>query len=174
MHLLKDNLANFDYKTKRAALNYIRTYNVQSKTDKYIKNIINDKKINIREKLEIVLIHFEKLLYELSKVPKTIHGVKNDIRKLTKDDLEMGSYSFSVIVMFGIAKIVFADTRKFKETIDKRIPFRNNILHNGIVEYSDKDIKQAYEILLIMISELFLFKDRAKRKKNKNDDVLYF
>lgn len=165
----------FDHKTKRVALNYIRNYKAQSETDKYIKKIINDKRVNIREKLLIVLIHFEKLLYETSKVSKTKYGIKSDVGELTKEDLEMGSYGFSVIVMYGIAKIVFADTRKFKETIDKRIPFRNHILHNGIVEYNDNGIKEAYEILLIMVSELFLFKARPpKRKKDKNDDVLYF
>ena len=161
-----DYLDNFDYKTKRKALNYIRDYKAQSDTDKYIKHIINNKRINVREKVSVLLLHFEKVLYETAKVTKTKNGIKKDIGKLTEKDMKIGSDSISAVIMFGIAKIVYANTRDFKESIDKRIPFRHNILHNGIVEYRDDDIKKLYEILLIMISELFLFKDRPP-KRNK-------
>ena len=39
--------------------------------------------------------------------------------------------------------VVFANTDAYTKEIDKRIPFRNNILHNGIVEYGTDDIHSA-------------------------------
>ena len=50
--------------------------------------------------------------------------------------------------------IIFANTDAYTDEIDKRIPFRNNILHNGIVMYSDEDIDVAYELLLGLIEIL--------------------
>ena len=171
---VKDYVGNFDYKTKKEALEYINGYKSQSKIDDYIKNIISDQRINNREKALLILIHFERLLYETSETPKTKEGIKKDVAKLTEKDLNIGSYSFSVIIMLGIAKIVFANTRDFDEPIDKKIPFRNNVMHNGIVNYSNEDVKKLYELLLIFVSELFLFKDRMKRKLKKKDDTVYF
>ena len=171
---VKDYLENFDYKTKKVALEYIGVYKPKSKTDEYIKNIINNKGMNIREKALVILIHFERLLYETSEVSKTKDGIKEDMKKLTRGDLEVGSYSFFAIIMFGIAKIVYANTRGFDEPIDKNIPFRHNILHNGIVNYSKDEIKNLYELLLIFVSELFLFKSRGKKNRKLKDDTVYF
>ena len=130
--------------------------------------------MNIREKALVILIHFERLLYETSEVSKTKDGIKEDMKKLTRGDLEVGSYSFFAIIMFGIAKIVYANTRGFDEPIDKNIPFRHNILHNGIVNYSKDEIKNLYELLLIFVSELFLFKSRGKKNRKLKDDTVYF
>lgn len=171
---VRDYVENFDYKNKKTALEFISAYKSKSKTDEYIKSVIDNKGMRIREKVLVILVHFERLLYETSKISKTKDGIKKDMENLTGGDLKIGSYSFSVVVMFGIAKIVFANTRDFEESIDKNIPFRNNILHNGIVDYNDIEIKNLYELLLIFVSELFLFKSREKRKQKKKDDTVYF
>lgn len=49
--------------------------------------------------------------------------------------------------------MVFANTDEFTK-IDKRLPFRNNILHRGIIDYSDEDVNIAYETLLIFIAHV--------------------
>lgn len=62
-----------------------------------------------------------------------------------------------------IRAIVFADTNTYHKSIDKRVPFRNHILHNGIVEYSDEEVEMAYELLVKMIGILLLVDTRIKK-----------
>ncbi len=49
----------------------------------------------------------------------------------------------------------------------KEIPFRNNILHNGIVEYGTDDIHSAYELLVEFISMLVFIKKQLINEKTK-------
>lgn len=56
--------------------------------------------------------------------------------------------------------IVFANTDSYTEEIDKRILFRNNILHNGIITYADEDIDVAYELLVDLIEILIRTKEQ--------------
>ena len=39
------------------------------------------------------------------------------------------------------------------------MPFRNNILHNGITDYSEEDIDVAYELLVDLIEILIQVKE---------------
>lgn len=55
--------------------------------------------------------------------------------------------------------IVFANTDSYTEEIDRRIPFRNNILHNGIVQYSDEEVDIAYDLLVGLIEILMRTKE---------------
>lgn len=67
----------------------------------------------------------------------------------------------------GITYVVFANTDAYTKEIDKRIPFRNNILHNGIVEYGTDDIHSAYELLVEFISMLVFIKKQLINEKTK-------
>ena len=49
----------------------------------------------------------------------------------------------------------------------KEFPFRNNILHNGIVEYGTDDIHSAYELLVEFISMLVFIKKQLINEKTK-------
>lgn len=64
------------------------------------------------------------------------------------------------IYVLAVTYIVFANTDSYTDEIDKRIPFRNNILHNGIVMYSDEDIDVAYELLVDLIEILICVKEQ--------------
>lgn len=66
--------------------------------------------------------------------------------------------SLARIYLYGISSIIFASTDYFDYPIDKRIPFRNNILHNGIVSYFDEDLETVYEILTDFIDALMILK----------------
>ena len=52
-----------------------------------------------------------------------------------------------MLLTFAIVQVVFADTSG--KIIDRRIPHRNDILHRGILEYSDEEIDMAYKNLLV-------------------------
>mgnify|MGYP007024197191 FL=1 len=71
--------------------------------------------------------------------------------------MELGNYR--KILLAGIVFIVFSNTDNYKNQIDKRIPFRNNILHRGTMAYSDDDINEAYEILVYFIAALTLMEE---------------
>ena len=58
--------------------------------------------------------------------------------------------------IWAITNIVFANTDAFSDEIDKRIPFRNHILHNGIYQYSDNEISQMYFVLLSFIKNILI------------------
>lgn len=62
--------------------------------------------------------------------------------------------SLGKIYVLAVTYIIFANTDSYTDEIDKRIPFRNNILHNGIVTYADEDIDVAYELLVDLIEIL--------------------
>lgn len=57
--------------------------------------------------------------------------------------------------ILAITYTIFANTDNYRN-LDKRVPFRNYILHNGIVGYSDTDAKTAYEFLIECISVLLI------------------
>lgn len=72
----------------------------------------------------------------------------------------MSVESLGKIYVLAVTYIVFANTDFYTDEIDKRIPFRNNILHNGIVMYSDEDIDVAYELLVDLIEILIFVKEQ--------------
>lgn len=71
--------------------------------------------------------------------------------------MKLGNYR--KILLAGIVFIVFSNTDSYKNQIDKRIPFRKNILHRGTMAYSDDDINEAYEILVYFIAVLTLLEE---------------
>ena len=117
----------------------------------YIDYIVNSKRIRITEKIVIFLSHFEPLLYLVFYTVKP-KGMKIKIiasNKLVEIN-EPSTENIGLLLLIAITKIVFANTDTFTY-IDKRLPFRNNILHNGILDYNLKDIKILYKILLSFV-----------------------
>lgn len=130
----------------------------QNKSDlhQYIAKIILSASMVKREKLIILLAHIEPLIYKTLEISKTKNmKVKTAVNKVSVDDNGgMSAESLGKIYVLAVTYIIFANTDSYTDEIDKRIPFRNNILHNGIVTYADEDIDVAYELLVDLIEIL--------------------
>lgn len=135
----------------------------------YIKSIISNPSISEREKLVILLSHIEPLIYNTLNYTKQPYSkVKQIVKRMSIDENEgMSSESVGKLYVMGITYVVFANTDAYTKEIDKRIPFRNNILHNGIVEYGTDDIHSAYELLVEFISMLVFIKKQLINEKTK-------
>lgn len=122
----------------------------------YMAEIVVSESIEQREKLIVLLAHIEPLIYEtlkISKIPNV--GLKSAVKKVSIDENEgMSAENLAKIYVLAVTYIIFARTDNYTEEIDKRIPFRNNILHNGIVLYSDEEVSIAYELLVDLIEIL--------------------
>lgn len=91
--------------------------------------------------------------------------VKTAVNKVSVDDNGgMSAESLGKIYVLAVTYIIFANTDAYTDEIDKRIPFRNNILHNGIVMYSDEDIDVAYELLLGLIEILITVEEQLQEQ----------
>lgn len=129
----------------------------KSELDQYILKIIEVEGMSEREKIVILLAHFESLVYQtITYERKSWDSVKNIISTNAKDSHEMEWESYVKVLLAGIVYIVFSNIDNYQNEIDRRIPFRNNILHRGAMSYSDSEIKEAYELLVYFISELAL------------------
>lgn len=128
---------------------------------RYIAQVILSTAMEKREKLTVLLAHVEPLIYETLEVSKTPNaGLKSVVKKVSiKDNKGMSAESLGKIYVLAVTYIVFAATDYYTEEIDKRIPFRNNILHNGIVMYSDEEVDIAYELLVDLIEILMIAKE---------------
>lgn len=130
--------------------------NNKSDLHRYIAKIILSTSMGKREKLTVLLAHMEPLIYEtleMTKIPNV--RFKPAVKKVSIEENEgMSAESLDKIYVLAVMYIVFANTDSYTEEIDRRIPFRNNILHNGIVMYSDEDIDVAYELLVELIEIL--------------------
>lgn len=122
----------------------------------YIKGIINSETLPRREKLVVLLSHFEPLIYYILNVPKSSNiGIKQAVKTISVDNnIGMSVQCFGKLFILAVTYIVFSRTDSFQNPIDKRIPFRNNILHNGIVSYNDQEVEKAYELLVDYICML--------------------
>ena len=136
--------------------------NDKSKLCRYIAKIIVASSIAKREKLIVLLAHMEPLIYEtleISKIPN--ERLKPTVKKVSiEENVGMSVESLGKIFVLAVMHIVFANTDSYTEEIDKRIPFRNNILHNGIIMYADEDIDVAYELLVDLIEILIRIKEQ--------------
>ena len=119
-----------------------------------------------RGKLIILLAHIEPLIYKTLEISKTKNmKVKTAVNKVSVDDNGgMSAESLGKIYVLAVTYIIFANTDSYTNEIDKRIPFRNNILHNGIVMYSDEDIDVAYELLLGFIEILITVEEQLQEQ----------
>ena len=136
--------------------------NEKSDLHQYIAKIILSTSMERREKVTVLLAHMEPLIYETLEMSKGSNGkLKQDVSKVwIKENEGMSAESLGKIYVLAVMYIVFANTDSYTEEIDKRIPFRNNILHNGIVMYSDEEIDIVYELLVDLIEILMHTKDK--------------
>lgn len=145
------------YQSYDASVNDLRSKEEKSELDKYVLSIIESELISPREKIIVLLAHFESLVYQVMTYErKSWDKVKRIVSQNANDSHEMEMESYTKILLAGIVFVVFSDTDNYKNEIDKRIPFRNNILHRGVMIYSDEEIKEAYELLVYFIAELSL------------------
>ena len=137
--------------------------------DEYILSIIESTTFSYREKLVILLVQFEELVYQTIIHERAPHDkVKTVVSEETMNiqDVEMESYR--KILLAGVIFIVFSNTDSYKQNIDKRIPFRNNIVHRGTLSYSDDEVRIAYEVLVYFIYELEVMGKGFERALKKN------
>lgn len=129
---------------------YIQDYfETSSNISKYIQKVVLDDSVAKREKIVVLLSHFESYLHSKVEFDKGL-GIKNKFRDVVKKD--GGAYSAETIalaVSYAIVRIVFANTDN--SNFDRRLPHRNDILHNGTLGYSDDEIFTAYTLLLSFI-----------------------
>ncbi len=145
------------YKSLKMSIKTLQERENKSELDKYVLSIIEADNMSPREKTVVLLAHFEALVYQtIDSERKNKEKVKNVISDRVKcvHEMELGNYR--KILLAGIVFIVFSNTDDYKNQIDKRIPFRNNILHRGTMAYSDDDINEAYEILVYFITAITL------------------
>lgn len=95
----------------------------------YIKGIVGNSGYGKREKLIIILTHFERLIYStLKREKKQNEGAKDMLKsELIKNNHGMDTENLYKTVLLAITNVVFANTDNFA-SVDKRVPFRNNIL----------------------------------------------
>lgn len=125
----------------------------------YIKDIMENNYLKNREKLIIILCHFERLIYStLRREKKRKEGAKEMLNsELVTNNHGMDSENLYRTVLLAITNIVFANTDNLTY-IDRRLPFRNNILHRGLVDYSDAEVDATYETLLIFVAHIMEMK----------------
>lgn len=128
---------------------------------KYLITIINDMSMNEREKIIILLAHFESyLFYIINHKKQKKEKIKTVVNNFAiNDNNGMSLEAMSKIVVAAITYVVFSPTDYYQEEIEKRLPFRNNILHNGIIEYSDENIEAIYFVLVNYFLILTTVKD---------------
>lgn len=121
----------------------------------YIKSIMENDCLGDREKLIIILCHFERLIYlTLRREKKRKEGAKDMLKsELIKNNHGMDTENLYKTFLLAITNVVFANTDNFTN-IDKRLPFRNNILHRGLVDYTDEEVNIAYKTLLIFVAHI--------------------
>lgn len=137
---------------KTDILKYIDSGNV---LHNYIKNVMENSCYGNREKLIIILTHFERLTYStLRREKKQNEGAKAMLKsELIKNNHGMDNVNLYKTVLLAITNVVFANTDNFT-IVDRRLPFRNNILHKGIIDYSDEEVDIAYKTLLIFVAHI--------------------
>lgn len=129
---------------------------INSPVFSYVCNIIGNETYEKREKIVIILAHMEVCVCRCIDI---IEMNMSLIKKLNKtirqnDNHKVSNINYAKIYLLGIVKVVYANTDSFIEEIDKTIPFRNHILHNGIVDYTNEQIEKMYSILVHFFARL--------------------
>lgn len=130
---------------------------MDSELGNYLKKIIYSRNIAKREKIVILISHIEKLIEECLDESFGKSGIKQEVKNAINSKLDkVTGANIGRCYILAITNIVFARTDAFNDEIDKRIPFRNHILHNGIYQYSDSEISQMYLVLLSFIKNILI------------------
>ena len=120
----------------------------------YISSIIANELYLKRDKIVLILAHMEACIFQCLDFERVELSIIKNISKITKDNNKVTAANYGRIYIMGMAKILYANTSKFEKEVDKRLPFRNHILHQGIVNYSDDNIETLYYILLCFFARL--------------------
>lgn len=129
---------------------YIQSsFDVTTKIGEYINKIALDDSLGKREKIVILLSHFESYLHSKTSFD---HGlsIKNKFRDAVIANNNYTADSIALAITYAIVRVVYSNTINYPQ-FDKRIPHRNDILHNGTIAYSDEEIETAYNSLLAFI-----------------------
>lgn len=130
---------------------------LKTRLSNYVKQIIYSDNIEKREKVVILLAHMEKMIEECLGESLGNNGIKTKIKNAIDPVLDIVSEkNIARCYIWAITNIIFARTDDFKHEIDKRIPFRNYILHNGIYRYKDNEIVTMYFVLVAFIRVLLI------------------
>lgn len=130
---------------------------LDSELANYLKKIIYSRNIAKREKIVILISHIEKLIEECLDESFGKSGIKQEVKNAINSKLDkVTGANIGRCYILAITNIVFARTDAFNDEIDKRIPFRNHILHNGIYQYSDSEISQMYFVLQSFIKNILI------------------
>ena len=121
----------------------------------YVGNVIQYEKYEKRDKIVLVLAHMEVCIFHCLEIVCNNFGIVKNINKvvLKNDDMKITNANYARIFLMGIVKVLYANADNFKLKIDKRIPFRNHILHQGIVEYTDGEMETMYFVLITFLQK---------------------
>lgn len=125
--------------------------------ESYVSWVILFRQIEKREKLVILLSHMEPLIYEaIGKNRERWERVKDQAEKNvdSKDVLNMSA--IEAVYVLAITFVIFSNTDSYEKPIDRRMPFRNNILYRGVLEYSEDEVNAAYAYLVECIAVLLI------------------
>ena len=157
---LRDVIVDNEYYTRKPKETEARTL-----LDDYIIGIINSENMGKREKIVILLSHFESLVYQkINHTRSTGDKLRKVVDKRMKETHELSAKGIETIVIVAICFVVFSGTDYYQSAIDRRIPFRNEIIHNGTLAYNDKEIEEAYDIL---VDYIFVLLDVLYYKANR-------
>lgn len=146
---------SFGYMTYDMAVDAVRKKAESTQLDAYVLTVIDSTQMSYREKSIILLAHFEELVYQaMSHERKSNDKIKFVALQSAQGTHDMDIDSYKKVLIAGIVFTVFSNTDSYTSPIDMRIPFRNNILHRDMMDYSDADAKNVYELLVYFIAEL--------------------
>ncbi len=138
---------------------------------KYIFNIVENVGVGAREKIPVILSHMESFIIESCSIQKsgdrlTYKNAESDLQMELVDNaaIKMKRLTYCYRVqMLWIYKALFLsvfDIKKHKVPF----PFRDYILHNGTLDYSDDDIEEMYKILVQVVEVISLIGPRLNLK----------
>ena len=146
---------SFGYMTYDMAVDAVRKKTESTPLDAYVLSIVESSQLSHREKTIVLLAHFEELVYQtMAHERQAKDKIKRVALQSAQGTHDMDMDSYKKVLIAGIVFTVFSNTDSYANPIDKRIPFRNNILHRGMMDYSDEEAKSVYELLVYFIAEL--------------------
>ena len=125
----------FGYMTYDMAVDAVRKKTEPTPLGAYVLSVIESSQLSHREKTIVLLAHFEELVYQtMSRERKAKDKIKFVALQSVQDTHDMDMDSYQKVLIAGIVFTVFSNTDSYSNPIDKRIPFRNNILHRGMMD----------------------------------------
>lgn len=134
----------------RGAIEFLLSSEKSLEEYEYMRGIVASDKISMRDKLVLLLGYLEAFVYKRLKIPSNA-GIKNDVEKLVDKTNKINLEDSKMLTVYGIVCVIYKRFDKQGIVIDKRIPHRNYVLHNGTLDFDDKEIESAYFMLVLFI-----------------------